>query len=379
MLSHLNCRRVRNGEREGFAQYSNNRGGTFTSFTTLRQQHHDSTATEAVATLRTGNFTSYRQSNGSYDDDDNDDVLEVFSTASSDDNNSNEMPTAHDAAPTPPEDDSRPPTPWKNSTAKQIIIKELKDQTSDIHLQIGEHTEDNFDQVNFKSIHSSYAKRYKLSNFRENFKRILRHKLNNSGPFKVEQETIEPWTSREKRSKAWHLLYELRMADESNDELNRMTAEEIWQSNELFKQYSLQNFKKYNNDMAKSTDKQRKDIKKEEEDFKQHCINIPHNEMTDRGEPFWYNHPAKSLLKEDVESGLAYDIKPAALRETREEYKQFKLKTFRKHIYQEQERQRAAPYWRHKRNIAARQIIERERAEMRRQWTVERMFGSIQL
>ena len=332
-----------------------------------------------MATLRTGNFTSYRQSNGSYDDDDNDDVLEVFSTASSDDNNSNEMPTAHDAAPMPPEDDSRPPTPWKNSTAKQIIIKELKDLTSDIHLQIGEHTEDNFDQVNFKSIHSSYAKRYKLSNFRENFKRILRHKLNNSGPFKVEQETIEPWTSREKRSRAWHLLYELRMADESNDELNRMTAEEIWQSNELFKQYSLQNFKKYNNDMAKSTDKQRKDIKKEEEDFKQHCINIPHNEMTDRGEPFWYNHPAKSLLKEDVESGLAYDIKPAALRETREEYKQFKLKTFRKHIYQEQERQRAAPYWRHKRNIAARQIIERERAEMRRQWTVERMFGSIQL
>ena len=101
--------------------------------------------------------------------------------------------------------------------------------------------------------------------------------------------------------------------------------------------------------------------------------------MTDRDEPFWYNHPAKALLKEDVESGLAYDLKPVALRETREEYQQFKLKTFRKHIYQEKGRQRAAPYWRLKRNIAARQMIEKEREEMKRQWTIERMFGSIRL
>ena len=348
-----------------FARY----GEGMTSFSSLT--HHSPTVPPPL----TFN-TNLRNVNNNESDDEEDDTSDGIISIDGSDNYS---PSASANQPTSPEDDSRPPTPWKNSTAKQIIIKELKDLTSDIHLQIGEHTEDNFDQVNFKSIHSSYAKRYKLSNFRENLKRILRHKLNTSGPFKVEQETIEPWTSREKRSKAWHLLYELWMADETNDELSRMTAEEIWESNELFKQYSLQNFKKYNNDMAKSTAKQRKDIKKEEEDFKQHCINIPHNEMTDRGEPFWYNHPAKSLLKEDVESGLAYDLKPAALRETREEYKQFKLKTFRKHIYQEQERQRAAPYWRHKRNIAARQMIEREREEMRRQWTVERMFRSIQL
>ena len=66
----------------------------------------------------------------------------------------------------------------------------------------------------------------------------------------------------------------------------------------------------------------------------------------------------------------------------KEEYQQFKLKTFRKHIHQEKERQRAAPYWRHKRNIAARQQIEDERAEMRRQWTVELMgkrFESIKV
>lgn len=321
--------------------------------------------------------TNLRNANNSDSDGEED---SVSSASISIDGGGGYSPPANNTNPTPQEDDDDGPlAPWKDSPAKQRIIQDLKDPTSDIHLQIGEHTEDNFAQVNFKCIHSSYAKRYKLSNFRENLKRILRHKLNNSGPFEVEQETIEPWTSREKRSRAWHLLYGLWMADETNDELNRMTAEEIWESNELFKQYPLQSFEKYNSDMAKTTAKQRKDIKEDEEAFKQHCINIPHNEMTDRGEPFWYNHPAKSLLKEDVDSGLAYDIKPAALRETRDEYKQFKLKTFRKHVYQEQERQRAAPYWRHKRNIAARQMIEKEREEMRRQWKVERLFRSIQL
>lgn len=305
-------------------------------------------------------------------DDDDDDLLD-------DESNNNNNPTIDVNAMPTQEDDNSPPTPWGNSTAKQTIIHALKDPLCDIHLQIGVYTNDDWDQVNFKGIHSSYAPKYKLSNFRANLKRILHRKLVGTGPFKVEQETTEPWTSRTERSKAWHLLYGLRMSDETNDELNSMTAEEIWESNELFKQYPLQDFKKYNNDMIKSTTKQRKVIEQDEEDFKQHCTNKPHNEMTDRDEPFWYNHPAKALLKEDVESGLAYDLKPVALRETREEYQQFKLKTFRKHIYQEKERQRAAPYWRLKRNIAARQMIEKEREEMKRQWTIERMFGSIRL
>lgn len=278
----------------------------------------------------------------------------------------------HATSPTD-EDEEHPPSPWGKSTAKTRIINYLKDDTSDIHLQIGEYTQDNFTNVNFKQIHTSYAKKYKLSLFRENFKRLLRNLLKKTGPFEEEKDTVEPWATRKKRSKGWHLLYGLRMVKETNDQLNSLTDEEIWESNTLFKQYPLEDFKKYNKDMATSTAIQRKRIEDEEKDFEQHCKNIPHNKVTDRGEPFWYIHPAKAFLIEDVESGLAYDIKPAALRETRNEYKEFKLKTFRKHVDQEKERQRAAPYWRYKRNIAARQQIEKEREEMRLQWTVDRL------
>ena len=48
--------------------------------------------------------------------------------------------------------------------------------------------------------------------------------------------------------------------------------------------------------MEKSTAKQRAAIEQEEKDFEKQCNDIPHNEVTDRGEPFWYNHLAKSLI-----------------------------------------------------------------------------------
>ena len=203
-------------------------------------------------------------------------------------------------SPTTDEDEERPPTPWGNSTAKTRIIDCLKDKTSDIHLQIGEYTPDSFQNVNFKQIHKSYANKYKPSLFRENFKRLLRHLLKKTGPFEEKEDTVEPWATRKKRSAGWHLLYELRMVKETNDQLNSMTDEEIWESNKLFKQYPLEDFKKYNKDMATSTAIQRKRIEDEEKDFEQHCKNIPHNKVTDRGEPFWYIHPAKAFLIEEA-------------------------------------------------------------------------------
>ncbi|KAL7525946.1 hypothetical protein ACHAXR_002456 [Thalassiosira sp. AJA248-18] len=269
--------------------------------------------------------------------------------------------------------DNRPPSPWANSSAKNKIIDELQDSTSDIHLHIGEYALEDFSQVNFKQIHADYAKQYKISGFRENLKRVLRHMINSTGPFKKEEDRVEPWTSRSKRSKGWQLLFSLRMDQSTNNKLNAMAIEEIWASDNIFKCYPLDDFKNYDRDMKMTTDKLKKGIEKGEKDFEQDCVNFPHNQQNDRGEPFWYNHPAKTLLVHDVESGLSHDMTPAALRETREEYKQFALNTFRKHIYQEQERQRAAPFWRHKRNIAAREKITKERVEMRQQWAVQRM------
>lgn len=292
------------------------------------------------------------------------------------------------------DNDAHPPPLWRNSSAKRRIIEDLQDATSEIHLYVGQYSTNDFGQVNFARIHATYAKRYKLARFRENLKLLLRHALNKTGPFveKEEQRTeampdakqspgkegIEPWKSKSKRSKGWYLLYGLRMDQVTNAELDTMTLEEIWESNKHFKCYPLNKFKMYDIEMKKLTNKLRQCIDTEEEDFRLDCIHFPHNLQTDRGEPFWYNHRAKQLLKQDVEIGLSSEIAPGALWETREEYKEFSLRTFRKHVYQEQERQRAAPFWRHKRNIAAREKLTKERDAMKWQWTADRMDEQFQ-
>ena len=84
------------------------------------------------------------------------------------------------------------PAPWASSDVKQSIIGELKDETSDIHLFIGNYTAQNFDSVNFTRIREKHASNhYRASNFRENMKRLLRHLLKGTGPFKDEREIVE--------------------------------------------------------------------------------------------------------------------------------------------------------------------------------------------
>ena len=65
-------------------------------------------------------------------------------------------------------------------------------------MSIGPYTHSDFSQVNFKQIlHKYAADKYKPSLFRENMKRILRHLLDKSGPFKAEEKKAEPWYKHE--------------------------------------------------------------------------------------------------------------------------------------------------------------------------------------
>ena len=95
--------------------------------------------------------------------------------------------------------------------------------------------------------------------------------------------------------------------------------------------------------------------------------------MTIRGYPFWDSHPANLLLKEDVEIGLVSRVKPAELRALRKEYKEFPLKVFRSHIYQEQRERREKDYWVVKRNKNAQRIRDREVKKMKEQWEKDQL------
>lgn len=127
--------------------------------------------------------------------------------------------------------------------------------------------------------------------------------------------------------------------------------------------------------------KQRTNLDEEEKAFGMYCAKFPEKKVTFRGEPFWNKSASKDLLAADVKSGLAYKMKPALLQASRKEYQEFCPLTFRKHIHQEKEKQRAAPYWRHKRNVDAMLEHAKERASNKDEWIQKKVkedLGRIQ-
>ena len=118
-----------------------------------------------------------------------------------------------------------------------------------------------------------------------------------------------------------------------------MTAEEIYKSSPLFKCYEFDKFVKYDKKMIELTGSKRLRIEKENCLFHQDHFLFPRNEKTLQGEPFWDTHTADKLLADAVRTGLHISMPPKDLRQTNDEFKEFKLKPFRKHIYQEADAQ----------------------------------------
>ena len=140
------------------------------------------------------------------------------------------------------------------------LITELKDETSDIHLLIGQYTESDYSNVKFQQIQEKYArnKGYKASNFKGNFKRLLKNLRNKTGDFKPEK--IEPWywyTSAKNVSAAYSLLFNLYMNPKYSRNISRMSGKQVWESHELFQSYDLKQFETYNKNMRALTSKRK--------------------------------------------------------------------------------------------------------------------------
>ena len=260
-----------------------------------------------------------------------------------------------------------PPSPWGNKCKAKInIICELKNESSDIHLLPTE--------GRAKRIYEKYASQYDEKKCINNLKRLLKQYEQREGPFseknanKHMQNKVEQWyTSAKKVSVGYKLLHELHM-DPIKHRVHNMTAEEIWQLHPKFKCYPIADFKKHNKNMIILTRKKRKQIKKEEKALMQDWIAFPRKSTTGRNVPFWDTHIASSMLKEDESDGTAKKISPKALWESREEYQEFPLAIFRKHIYQERSKQLSAAFWQHTRNKVAQKLHAEEVGEMKAEW-----------
>jgi hypothetical protein len=75
--------------------------------------------------------------------------------------------------------------PWGSGETKKRIIDALKNELSDIHLFIGDETRTTTTGLGIKyaRIHELYAPKHDMNNFRQNFKRLIEHKKNKTGPF----------------------------------------------------------------------------------------------------------------------------------------------------------------------------------------------------
>jgi hypothetical protein len=200
-------------------------------------------------------------------------------------------------------------------------------------------------------------------------KRILVHLLKRTGHFEEEKKAkVEQWyTSVNNVSKAYSLLFALHMDEKAYRSLARMSAKEIWQSDQLFQQYEFEKFKEYLKNMAHRTTARKKQLRDEYQAYLSDMEQLPMRDATARGYPFWNTHEASKLLEKDEMSGKATELKPKQLWKSRLEYQDFPLRVFRKHIYQLRSKRLAAPFWQYKRNKNAQKNYE-ETENMLKEW-----------
>lgn len=182
-----------------------------------------------------------------------------------------------------------------------------------------------------------------------------------------QEPEVEKWWTPRKVSEGYSLLYSLYIEPEGTG-IEEMPVQKLWQSHPAFRCYEFEKFEEYNKKMIKLTNKNRQQVKQDMEDFEHDMQLMPERSFTLNGEPFWHNHPAKELLNKDIENGLSSSLKPAALRNTRPEYKEFSGKKFCKEVHHQKQRRRAKPFWVWDRNKRGREMHDKQVCEIRKEW-----------
>ena len=89
-------------------------------------------------------------------------------------------------------------------------------------------------------------------------------------------------------------------------------------------------------------------ISKEEDSDNADLLILPTRREISRDVPLWNTHIASGMLKKHVKeeiSGAMTKTKPQILWKSTKEHQNFPLSVFRKHIYHDQTKQLAVPFW----------------------------------
>eukprot|EP01082_Thalassiosira_pseudonana_P001484 g758.t1 g758 contig10:676048-676965(-) len=194
-----------------------------------------------------------------------------------------------------------------------------------------------------------------------------------TAPLPTTTTTTTVTSAPRKKSKPWKGSHEREMIRQQlmkpSSVINSWTTKEIYDSHSRFSDNFLWKDFKRNVDNLRATTEWLLQIAAEENDlFALHMRLFPETLITNTGCPVWHTHPAKDLLEKDVANGLHLDFKPAELWEMRDEYMEFTLKVFGKHVHQEKSKQIQEPYWVVKRNKMARKIFADDAKKMATKW-----------
>lgn len=282
----------------------------------------------------------------------------INNTATKDDVPTREKQKKH----TPQE--KHPSNDWRYSQEKADLVDQLQDPSSAIR------------NMSIKDIYDSQPKyqQFKFENFYRNIKRLeKKHKVtlpthakkksNVDGETKSNQDK---GTGKEKGwrgSKAKGLLLKLLLDKKSF--IHTKTDSGIYNCDALFMEFKPSYFQKNLKRARKVAAAKLKHIDATEAEHQREQLAYPPNSLTVHGYPRWPDHCASSLLKEDVKNGLAYSTKPKQLRGMRDEYQEFPLEVFRRHVHQEKRAQKEGPYWVHKMRKGAQRQRDKEARRMK--------------
>lgn len=150
---------------------------------------------------------------------------------------------------------------------------------------------------------------------------------------------------------------------------HQLTVAEVHASHHLFAFHPLGDFKRYYDNMKELTDKLK--VRHEHySDVMDRHFNVwkRAGPKTSRQEFHWNDHHASNLLQNDVKAGVVDTMSKEKLWKSRQEYGDFSRRTFTKHVYQEESKQRGGTYWQAKRNRKGRKTHDRDVSRLRREF-----------
>jgi len=241
---------------------------------------------------------------------------------------------------------------WKTSKQKEDIVAAFLDNESGIQ------------SMSVAQIFDTYADGvgWEKQNTMANIRRLKKQYTNKEGPFS-EKETNKDATPEP-------LLLQLYMKSDQSG-IDKKSDEEIHQSNPIFSQYPLSDFKKYIKKVQKVSKKRKEKLSRDTDTFRRQMKSNPRGDFTDRGLPFWDTHPGYEMLSSDfdkIEKGEMERPTPMVLYKSRNVYQEFPFQEFKYHFNQENRKRKEANFWRHKMKLDARKAHVDEVDKMYDEW-----------